>query len=74
MMTWQCHDARPQEWLVCTSSETVHGGCPVLHTIPAAHSRQDALLVAVVRHACVAAQQGSIALPVSVEVLVHAAA
>lgn len=71
MVTRYCHDG--EDWLVCTTSDTVHDGCPVLHVLPGTNSHQDALLVAVVRHACVAAQQGSAAVPVTVEVLSHAA-
>jgi hypothetical protein len=71
METRYCRNGEAQVWLVCTTSDGVHDGCPVLHVLPGAHTHQDALLVAVVRHACVAAQQGSAAVPVSVEILAH---
>jgi hypothetical protein len=54
---------------VCTASAAVYRGCPVLHVLSGSHSRPEAMLVAVLRHACVAVQQGSRAAPVTVEVV-----
>lgn len=59
--------------VICTSTDTVYDGCPVLHVLPETHSHQDALLIAVIRHACVAALQGVPGVPVTVEVVSPAA-
>jgi hypothetical protein len=66
---WHQHDGWHQEWHVCTVSDNVHSGCPVLHVLPGSHSETEALSMAILRHACIATLREAGPEPVTVEIL-----